>query len=200
MFLELYYMSIKPSGVLLSTGAAALIFGAAITDVSAHGPEAMVTAPATTQIQPMPKSKMMIPGNRLGRLMMPNMDPENGMTLFVTKGCVACHAINGIGGHDVPAMDSHIMGQTMNPFDFAAKMWNHAEGKITAQIEGLGEQILLSGQELADIVAFAHHDDVQHHFTEADLTPQALKMMSHDHDKQPAHIEHSEELNHKIHM
>ncbi len=36
------------------------------------------------------------------RLIMPMMDPDRGRKLFVAKGCVACHAINGVGGHDAP--------------------------------------------------------------------------------------------------
>jgi cytochrome c peroxidase len=56
------------------------------------------------------------------RLVMPIMNAERGKKLFVDKGCVACHAINGVGGHDAPPMDAHEMGGLMSPFDFAAKM------------------------------------------------------------------------------
>ncbi len=34
------------------------------------------------------------------RLVIPMMSPVRGKNLFVDKGCVACHAINGVGGHD----------------------------------------------------------------------------------------------------
>ena len=75
------------------------------------------------------------------RLIMPMMDPDRGRKLFVAKGCVACHAINGVGGHDAPAMDAHQMQGLMNPFDFAAKMWNHAPAMIAAQEDAWGEQV-----------------------------------------------------------
>ena len=42
------------------------------------------------------------------------------------------NAINGVGGHDAPAMDAHSLSGLMNPFDFAAKMWNHAPAMIAA--------------------------------------------------------------------
>jgi cytochrome c len=56
------------------------------------------------------------------RLVIPIMNPMRGKNLFVAKGCIACHAVNGIGGHDAPNMDAHIKNGLMNPFDFAAKM------------------------------------------------------------------------------
>lgn len=105
-------------------------------------------------------------------------------------------AVNGVGGHDAPSLDAHEMEGLMNPFDFAAKMWNHASGMITLQQEALGEQITLTGQELADLVAFAHSERVQHSFTEADLTPKARAMMEHEHGGEPAEAAHAEELGH----
>ena len=129
-------------------------------------------------------------------LMMPMMDGGRGKEVFVSKGCVACHAINGVGGHDAPNLDAHIMQGLMNPFDFAARMWNHAPGMLMAQEEAMGEQITLTGQQLADLIAFVHDEEVQHTFTEADLTPRALEMMNHDHGGAMASEAHAEELGH----
>jgi len=153
-------------------------------------------APASTAINS-PAVGAMTPGMRMGRLMMPTMNPANGKKLFIAKGCVACHAVNGVGGHDAPPMDSHTMDQMMNPFEFAAKMWNHAQGMIFAQQEAFGEQIMFTGQELADIVAFVHSDRMQHAMTESDLTPQALKMMKHGHGEMMAPDAHAKEIGHK---
>ncbi len=130
------------------------------------------------------------------RLIIPLMSPERGKRLFVEKGCVACHAINGVGGHDAPPMDAHRNMGLVNPFDFAAKMWNHAPGMIAAQQEAFGEQIYFTGEELADIIAFLHNDEAQHSFSEANLTQKARKMMHHEHGGKPAPDAHADEVGH----
>lgn len=130
------------------------------------------------------------------RLVMPIMNSQRGKSLFVDKGCVACHAVNGVGGHDAPALDAHEMRGLMNPFDFAAKMWNHAPGMIAAQEDALGEQILFTGDDLADIIAFVHDDKAQHSFGEADLTVKSRQMMHHEHGGKPAPKAHEREIGH----
>lgn len=131
------------------------------------------------------------------RLVMPMMNPDRGKSLFVSKGCVACHAINGVGGHDAPSMDAHNLKGLMNPFDFAAKMWNHAPAMIAAQEGAFGEMIVFTGEELADIIAFIHDDDVQHAFAESDLTAKARKMMHHEHGGAAAEEKHAPEIGHE---
>ena len=84
------------------------------------------------------------------RLVIPIMNPIRGRTLFVFKGCIACHAINGVGGHDAPNMDAHTMNGLINPFDFAAKMWNHAPGMIAAQEGAFGGQVYFTGDDLVN--------------------------------------------------
>jgi cytochrome c len=129
-------------------------------------------------------------------LLLPMMNPERGKRLYVAKGCVACHAINGVGGHDAPNLDAHTMQRVMNPFDFAARMWNHAPGMLTAQEEALGGQITFTGQELADLIAFVHDEPTQHGFTEADLTEEAKVMMGHEHGGMEPPAAHADELGH----
>ena len=137
----------------------------------------------------------MMPG--MQRLMMPQMDPARGRKLFASKGCVACHAVNGVGGHDATPLDAHTMDRVMNPFDFAAKMWRMAPAMIYAQEEALGEQILFTGDEIADIIAFVHHGGEQHKFSEADIPPRIRKMMHHTHGEPGGGPEaHGEELGH----
>ena len=42
-------------------------------------------------------------------LMLPIMSPARGRILYASKGCVACHAINGVGGEDAPPLDAATM-------------------------------------------------------------------------------------------
>ena len=159
---------------------------------------AALAAAATPTYADHVKSSVPFTGGHGVRLVMPLMNPARGKALFVAKGCVACHAINGVGGHDAPGMDAHKMtDRLMNPFDFAAKMWNHAPAMIAAQEDAFGEQIFFTGEELADIIAFIHDDGAQHAFTEKDLTPEARKMMQHEHGGQQAQKKHAEEIGHK---
>lgn len=107
-------------------------------------------------------------------LMMPSMDSARGRKLFASKGCVVCHAVNGVGGEDAPPLDASTMQLPMDPFEFAAKMWDGAEAMVALQREELGEPIALTGQELADIIAFVHHAEEQKKFSEADI-PKKIK-------------------------
>lgn len=137
----------------------------------------------------------------MNRLMMPQMDPALGRKLFASKGCVAWHSINGVGGHDATPLDAHTMDRMMNPFEFAAKMWSMAPAMIYAQEEALGYQITFTGDELAAIIAFVHHDEEQHKFSEADIPPEVQKMMNHTHGEPGGGPEtHGPEIGHKHHM
>jgi hypothetical protein len=120
------------------------------------------------------------------------------MRLFAGKGCVVCHAINGVGGHNAKDLDagnpdahsSHIF---MNPFDFAASMWALTPGMIEARERVEGHRFLFTAEELSDIMAFVYDYERQHRFTEAFIPPEIMKMMHHTHDGEPAH---QEELDH----
>ncbi len=199
-----------PAALVATLLVAALL--AAAGPVYGHGDEvhegkakaAPQAAPAAEPAQGAQKNggHMMMGRDRMSspdmpNMHMPSMNPTRGRRLFVSKGCVACHAINGVGGHDATNLDAHTMQPMMNPFEFAAKMWAMAPAMIYAQEEALGEQILFTGDELADIIAFVHNDEAQHGFGEADLTAEARKMMHHDHGAPGGGPKaHAEELGH----
>jgi len=96
----------------------------------------------------------------------PPMDAERGREVFVQKGCVACHSVNGVGGDLGPALNAEDMPSPMNAFEFAARMWRGAQAMTALQEDLLGEVISLDGQDLADLVAFAHDEEEQAKLTE----------------------------------
>ncbi|WP_300513679.1 c-type cytochrome [Aliiroseovarius sp.] len=130
------------------------------------------------------------------RLETPELDAHAGRELFVEKGCVACHSVNGVGGEDASSLDAHSMEPVMNPFDFAAKMWAMAPLMIEAQEEAFDEQILFTGEELGNIIAFLHDDAEQHKLTEDSLSDEVRAMMDHAHEDAPGEEAHKEELGH----
>jgi mono/diheme cytochrome c family protein len=101
----------------------------------------------------------------------PPMNAQRGREVFVQKGCVACHSVNGVGGDLGPALNADDMPRPMNSFEFAARMWRGALAMTALQEDMLGEVISLNGQDLADLVAFAHDEEEQARLT-ADQIPE----------------------------
>ena len=112
-------------------------------------------------------------------LMLPQMDAAEGRKLYASKGCVVCHSINGLGGEDAPMLDAEFMELPMNPFDFAANMWRGAETMVMMQREELGDVIEISGQDLANIIAFVHDPDEQKKFSAEDIPEDMKELMEH---------------------
>jgi cytochrome c len=108
-----------------------------------------------------------------------DLDPARGRELFVSKGCVICHAVNGVGGYAIrdlggkvaPSLDAEKMPASMDPFAFFASMWDGAVSMISLQKDRLGYQIKLKGDEIADIMAFLHNREEQEKFTPDSFTP-----------------------------
>ena len=188
---------LRPVFKALAVLSGAVFLGAALTvSAFAHdGPDHAkppAVKPSAAKGDPAKKGKAHEPANV--RLAMPMMNAERGMYLFASKGCVACHAVNGIGGHDAKNLDAHTMEKVMNPFDFVAKMWRMAPAMIYAQQEVYGDQILFTGEEIADIIAFVHDDERQHEFNATMIPKKIMKSMHHVHGPKPAH---QKELGHK---
>ncbi|RMD48602.1 MAG: hypothetical protein D6832_03565 [Alphaproteobacteria bacterium] len=116
-------------------------------------------------------------------IVIPVMNAEHGRELFAEKGCVLCHKVNGIGGDDAESFDDEEFTGPINPFHLAAKMWEHAQPMIAEQQEELGEQIELSGQELADIVAFLASPELRAGFTEAMIPERIREAMKHEEEE-----------------
>lgn len=108
---------------------------------------------------------------------MAGADATRGRALFVRKGCVACHAINEIGGTSAPPLDVESAPGEVDPLDFVARMWRGAESMLFMQQSLFGEQLNFTGQELADIIAFAHDPEEQRQFSEADIPPALRRLI-----------------------
>ena len=150
-----------------------------------------VQNPQLAQGQDMMKGQGMNRGNmtghpmgRKGGLLMPMMNPARGRKVFAAKGCVVCHQLNGVGGDHGPSLDMSEMGP-MNPFEFAAKMWRGAATMVALQDEELGGQIELTGQDLADIIAFVHSPDEIAKFSVRDIPHKVLDVLKRTHGEEP---------------
>jgi mono/diheme cytochrome c family protein len=111
------------------------------------------------------------------QLVMAGADAARGRELFVRKGCVACHAINEIGGTSGPPLDVESAPGEVDPLDFVARMWRGAEPMVMMQQSLFGEQLDFTGEELADIIAFAHDPEEQRRFSEADVPPAMRRLI-----------------------
>lgn len=103
-----------------------------------------------------------------------DLDAGKGRALFVTKGCVICHAVNGVGGKAAPALDAQIGEQTVDPLDFAARIWRGAPAMIELQSVELGYAIDLTGEDIAHLAAFAA-DVVEQKKLAADQIPGPMR-------------------------
>jgi mono/diheme cytochrome c family protein len=78
--------------------------------------------------------------------------PDRGRVLFAEKKCAACHAVGGVGAKVGP--DLGRAGHHISLTAFAARMWNHAPAMLAKMKELNIDAPTLSGQEMADIVAY----------------------------------------------
>lgn len=82
----------------------------------------------------------------------PGQDPLAGSRIFGSKGCVKCHAINGVGGALGP--DLGRVGRARSFEELAAAMWNHLP-RMAERMQQLGmARPRLEGGEAADLMAF----------------------------------------------
>src|SRR5262249_33926701 len=80
--------------------------------------------------------------------------PERGQKLFADKKCATCHAVTGRGGKIGPALGGRAHHVSLT--EFAALMWNHGPPMWTRMKERRIEVPQLTGQEMADIVAYLY--------------------------------------------
>lgn len=87
-------------------------------------------------------------------LFSPTQDPVAGERLFSAKGCVHCHAVNGVGGKVGPDLARTTRPHTF--FDLAAALWNHAP-KMAGRMRQAGiARPSLNARETGDLAAYLY--------------------------------------------
>jgi len=84
----------------------------------------------------------------------PTQDPVAGARLFQDKGCIQCHAVNGVGGTSGPDL-----GRVQRPrsfYDSAAAMLNHVP-EMAKRIWASGaDRPRFTPAEMSDLMAFLY--------------------------------------------
>ncbi len=96
-------------------------------------------------------------------------DAAKGRDAFVQKGCVLCHAVNGVGGKAAPPLDAADDFVKPDPLEFAARMWRGAPAMVEFQSVELGYVIDLSADDIANIATFAASRAEQRLLRDADI-------------------------------
>ena len=104
----------------------------------------------------------------------PAVDARRGRRLFVSRGCVICHAVRGVGGTAAPALDADPSSRSIDLMGFVARMWQGAPAMLELQAVELGYQILLTSQEMADLAAFSGDAAAQDGFS-AEEVPEPMR-------------------------
>jgi mono/diheme cytochrome c family protein len=81
-------------------------------------------------------------------------DPTKGQSLFVSKGCVECHAVRGAGGRIGPDLGRTAVKGSF--YEIAAAMWNHAVVMGEKMTELRLVRPTFKEDELADLLAFLY--------------------------------------------
>jgi cytochrome c2 len=82
--------------------------------------------------------------------------PKRGRDLFVSKGCLTCHAIAGDGGKGGPDLGERGRAMTKSVPEIAGMMWNHSQ-QMTADFARRDvARPSFSGQEMADVIAYLY--------------------------------------------
>jgi cytochrome c len=115
-----------------------------------------------------------VTGQERMSIILPLIKAERGRRLFVTKGCVICHSVRGVGGRAGPVLDAKGQSSTIDILDFVARMWRGAPIMFKLQEMELGYRVELSPAEIADLAGFVSDARVQRGFSLSEV-PEAMR-------------------------
>ena len=81
--------------------------------------------------------------------------PLEGSRLFAAKGCLQCHAVQGVGGTTGPNLGSGILNRPL--LEIAGVMWNHSPGMERVFRERQLGRPQLEPSEMASLLAFLYY-------------------------------------------
>ena len=79
-------------------------------------------------------------------------NPQDGHRLFVTKQCVVCHQVGGVGGVLGPSLD--FLQQSGSPIFVATALWNHGPTMAEAMRVAQVTRPTFTAAELRDLSAY----------------------------------------------
>lgn len=82
-------------------------------------------------------------------------NPLEGSQLFAQKGCLRCHAINGVGGAGGPDLGEGILKRSL--LDIAGVMWNHSPGMAHVIEERHAARPVFKASEMASLLSFLYY-------------------------------------------
>lgn len=82
-------------------------------------------------------------------------NPLAGSQLFAEKGCLHCHAINGVGGTGGPDLGQGILKRSL--LDIAGVMWNHSPGMAHVLEERHAARPVFKASEMASLLSFLYY-------------------------------------------
>ncbi len=103
--------------------------------------------------------------DKIVKIVQYEFDAAKGRVLFVSRGCVLCHSVNGVGGRAAFPLDKETFLAEIDPVHFSARMWRGAPEMIRLQQMELGYQINLGAQDIAHLAAFAGDPEEQRKLT-----------------------------------
>ncbi len=115
-------------------------------------------------------------------IVVPLVDSERGRRLYVTKGCVICHSVRGVGGRAGPALDAKGQSSTIDILDFVARMWRGAPIMFMLQEMELGYRVELKPTEIADLAGFVSDAGVQRGFSLSEVPDMLREWMVNERD------------------